>query len=93
MDPSPYESPKYHETTRRRWRVIWKRACIASLCFAGILFLAAKTLVIVADGSNETAWFLVVDGLIALGELVAITLAGICGIGWALSRRPLSENQ
>lgn len=93
MDPIPYEPSKLRENRRPGWRAFWRRVCIASLCITGILFLAGRALATVAYGSRETAWFLVVDGLLALGELSSLTLAGVSGIGWAIGRRPLPNEQ
>lgn len=93
MDPSPYESPRGHDNPRARWRVFWKRTCIASLCIAAICFLAGKALAMAASDANDAAWFLIVDGLIALVELGCLTLAGLSGIGWAISRRPSPNNE
>ena len=63
------------------WRVVWKRVCCGSLGVAAVFFVAGRILAAVGHNANQTALFLVLDGLLALGELGSLTIAGIAGRG------------
>ncbi len=70
MDVNPYEPPKHHENPHLGWRAFWKRVCCESLCLAVGFFVTTKIFATVAHDADETAWIIMVDGLLALGELV-----------------------
>jgi hypothetical protein len=79
--------PTHQVRPRSSWKTLWKGGCIGSLCMAVILVVSGKLVALLARNSTDTSWFLNLDGLLALGELVSWTMAGIGGIGWIVSRR------
>lgn len=87
MNPNPYESPGRFDSGRFGWRRFWKRTCLASLGAAVVLMLSSTILATLGEGENDPVWFSVLVGLLALGELTSLTLGGVAGIGWTLSRK------
>jgi|GEM_PF-6791313 hypothetical protein len=72
-----------------RSTAIWSWLCLASLGLAGLFFLYGKHLAM--SPLPRGAWFDIVDGLVAWGELTSWTVAGIAAIGsvvsWSLAQR------
>ena len=94
---NPYQSPPKdtsRSTTVGRWRAFWRRSCYGSFCVAAI-FILVLVGVEYAFGldTSDTRGFLILRGLLALGILCSLTMAGIAGIGWTLSRRPPAMSQ
>ena len=86
MSSNPYEPPKQLDRPNSRWRSLWKGVCLGSLCTAGILYATSWVFSIYGQRSGDTSWFKIVDGLLALGELISWVMVGVGGIGWILSR-------
>ena len=57
----------------------------------GILHATSWVFSIYGQRSGDTSWFKIVDGLLALGELISWVMVGVGGIGWILSRRELDN--
>src|SRR4051812_46838113 len=70
----------------RSWRRFWKRACIGSACFAVMLLMISGVLAPVRNSPPPSNLVLVIDGLIALFQLIWMTLACISAIGWVICR-------
>jgi len=70
-----------------KWRRRWRLACFACLCLAGVFEAASLLLRAVAPDAVQARWFLMLDGLLALGTLSSLVIAGMSGIGWVTSRR------
>lgn len=87
MEMNPYEPPTHQVRPKPSWRRLWKRICLVSFCTALFLLVIAKLVAALARNSGDTYWFLILDGLLALGELVSWTMVCIGGIGWIVSRR------
>ncbi|MHB8956698.1 MAG: hypothetical protein ACYC4U_27365 [Pirellulaceae bacterium] len=85
MAVNPYEPPKLQD--RPKWRSRWKRVCVVSLCVALLLHGLSKAVTIWAGDFTNSDWFKIANGLLALGELIGWTMAGVGGIGWVISRR------
>ncbi len=86
---NPYQSPQTFQPRRGRRRFKW--LCLISLVFAGLGIVAG---IAISPWRNDDAspLLLIFDGLLALGELLAFTLAAIGGVGWVVSPRPVSEH-
>ena len=87
MSSNPYEPPKRPDRPNSRWRLLWKRVCLGSLCSAAILLAMGRAFSVYSQHSRDAFWFIIVAGLIALGELVSWVMVGVGGIGWILGRR------
>ena len=87
MRTNPYDAPTTDVHSGFDWRSLWKRICLASLCLAIVFLGLGKLLAASAKSSPPAARFLILDGSLALGELVGWTMVGVGGIGWILSRR------
>lgn len=85
MARNPYEPPAHHDG--RKSRSLWKQVCLASLWTSGLFLVASKVLEISARNSTDDAWFKILAGFLALGELVSWTMIGLGGIGWIITRR------
>jgi hypothetical protein len=88
---NPYEAPKHVDPPGFRWRARWKRICLGSLCSA-LIFMAFSSLF--ADYGKhylEPQLLIIIKGLIALFELISLTMIGIGGIGWIVSPKPQKE--
>lgn len=86
MDANPYKSPKGCANPRPNWRRRWRLACLACLCLAGVSIAVDLLLRAVLPGVAETRWAIILVGLLALGILSSLTLAGISAIGWVICR-------
>ena len=88
MADNPYEAPKQPESPRRSWRKLWKGLCLGSLLFVAICFVAGKVMAATwLAGGDPHPVFLIIDALLAAGELFGWTLVALSGIAWFLTRR------
>ena len=86
MEPNPYQSPP-PEAIKGRWRLFWRWLCIRSFFFA-LFLIVPEAAMRLTKGPTPDALHLVLDGLLALIELMTFTTIGIAGIGWIISPRP-----
>lgn len=86
MEPNPYQSP-VSEAIKGRWRRFWRWLCIRSFLFA-LFLIVPEVAVRLVKGPTPGPLYLVVDGLLALIELMTFVTIGVAGIGWIVSPRP-----
>lgn len=87
METNPYAPPMHLDRPRFSWRTLCKRTCLASLSLGMIFLVIGKLVTALAKDSTDASWFLIPNGLLALGELASWTTVGISVIGWIISRR------
>lgn len=77
---------KKKPTRRRGGDSPWKGVCLGSLCAA--LALLALSALLKGQSANPrgSTGFVMLDGLLALAELLSWVMAGVGGIGWMLTR-------
>src|SRR5262249_50780126 len=91
MTQNPYQPPTQLDPARGMWRPLWRRVCLGSVCATGVFAVTNNVFRAYAQGFLNSHWFIIVDGLLALCELVSWTMIGLAGIGWIISRRPVSS--
>lgn len=84
MQQNPYQSPET-SLRPRGWRRFWKFTCLGCLVSFAVFLLTIHLLTLLYPESTEARWFVIVVGLLALGELGSLVIACCAGIGWVLT--------
>jgi hypothetical protein len=86
MEPSG-EQPDIHSNVAGwDWRRLWKGVCIGNVGFAVGLWIISGALLSYRQSAQPSPLFLLLDGLLALAELLCLVMAGIADLGWIICR-------
>lgn len=73
-------------STRCSWRRFWKWVCVGSACLALVLLMISGALSSARGRAQPSSLFLVLDGLLALFQIIAIAVTCVAAIGWVFCR-------
>lgn len=78
------QSAMHSNVTGFKWRRLWKGLCIGSFGLAVVLLLISGALSFYRHRAEPSPLFLVLDGILALVELLCWATVGISAIGWII---------